>query len=221
MQLKRSIKMPVRTGLTWEQLWKGDDHGLIACWESGREFLAMEPFVADRAIAGELVSLPWKGGTESVEENEDGKEKQNGKNTNKNKSKYGTLRYLAMWQGIRGEDLDIIFTENTVTHTCQRTKREIAFCGSPVGTFTYQEGTKGEKINIVGGYKASKKDKLTIRSDGTISFLFAGDGSTLVGHGKHHGLTISISFDDKSWHVGGTHDGMSLTLDRGSYWLRK
>ena len=43
-------------------------------------------------MAGELIVLPWKGGVERAL---------------KNAQKYGTKRYLAMWQGMRREDLDI------------------------------------------------------------------------------------------------------------------
>lgn len=32
----RSIEEPIRKGFTWEELWKGSDNGLIACWERGR-----------------------------------------------------------------------------------------------------------------------------------------------------------------------------------------
>lgn len=69
-----------------------EDNGLIACWERGREKAIEEPELAAKAIVGQLVILPWKGGVEREI---------------KKKEKYGTYRYLAMWQGLRGEDLDI------------------------------------------------------------------------------------------------------------------
>jgi hypothetical protein len=91
-RLHRSVKLPIREGLSWEQRWRGSDNGLIACWERGREVQAERPEDAARAKRGELIMLPWKGGV-----------------LKKLKADRvpGTLNYLAMWQGIRGEDLDI------------------------------------------------------------------------------------------------------------------
>ena len=48
--------------------------------------------LATAAMSGELVMLPLKGGLDKPL---------------KAARKYGTLHYLAMWQGLRGEDLDI------------------------------------------------------------------------------------------------------------------
>jgi hypothetical protein len=59
---------------------------------------AEQPDLAARARAGELVVLPWKGGVEKAL---------------KSGQKYGTLRYLAMWQGLRGDDLRIELRHET------------------------------------------------------------------------------------------------------------
>lgn len=83
---------PIRQGLSTSERWETDDNGLIACWERGREYAIEHPELAAHAIAGQLVVLPWKGGVERKI---------------KKKEKYGTYRYLAMWQGLRGEDLNI------------------------------------------------------------------------------------------------------------------
>lgn len=90
--VRRSIGSPIRQGLSVKELWLGDDDGLTACWERGREVASEQPELAIAARAGELVPLPWKGGLES---------------SIKTKRKYGTLRYLAMWQGLRGDDLHL------------------------------------------------------------------------------------------------------------------
>lgn len=92
MRIFRSYKEPIRTGLSWDESWKGDDKGLITCWEVGRELREKEPELASRAEKGELPVLGWKGGVD--------------KKTKKGE-KYGTLFYLAQWQGLRGDDLDI------------------------------------------------------------------------------------------------------------------
>ena len=92
MRLRRSIDLPIREGLTWEETWKGPDNGLIWCWERGRQDRLQQPDLAARADKGELVQMAWKGGV--VEKQKIAK-------------KPGTLKYLATWQGLRGEDLDI------------------------------------------------------------------------------------------------------------------
>ncbi|MFH1446068.1 MAG: hypothetical protein ABIG43_01485 [Chloroflexota bacterium] len=91
-RIYRSYGQPKREGLSWQELWQGDDKGLILCWEIGREMRQREPELALRAENGELPVLRWKGGVEKK---------------TKISEKYGTLNYLAQWQGIRGEDLNI------------------------------------------------------------------------------------------------------------------
>lgn len=60
--IKRPITTPPRTGLTREDLWEGQDRGLIKCWEIGRERAVKFPELAQRCLAGELPVLGWKGG---------------------------------------------------------------------------------------------------------------------------------------------------------------
>jgi hypothetical protein len=55
--------------------------------------------------------LPWKGGVEKAL---------------KKKQKYGTLNYLAMWQGLRGEDLNIDTAEE-ISITCTATGMAVVF----------------------------------------------------------------------------------------------
>lgn len=119
MLITRPILSPIRRDLSTNELWKGSDGGLIACWERGREMATKKPELAKAALAGELVPLPWKGGLEAAI---------------KTKKKYGTMRYLAMWQGLRGENMSIdtsieyqIFCQRfhvTVTFTADKTKYE-------------------------------------------------------------------------------------------------
>ncbi len=92
MRVQRSISASLREGLSTEQAWHGADGGLIACWERGRRLATEDSGLSKLALEGQLVPLPWKGGVEKKL---------------KQKIKVGTLRYLAMWQGLRGEDLDI------------------------------------------------------------------------------------------------------------------
>jgi hypothetical protein len=89
----------------------GPDNGLIACWERGREKRAESPDLAADAELGKLVLLPWRGGVEKAV---------------KSKQKFGSLNYLAMWQGLRGEDLDIDPNTATVI-TCIATGVSVTF----------------------------------------------------------------------------------------------
>lgn len=107
----RSYKEPKREGLSWDERWKGCDKGLITCWEVGRELSQKNPGLAERARNGELPILGWKGGVEKKI---------------KKKEKYGTLYYLAQWQGLRGEDLDIDLTKETEL-VCSRTGMKIIY----------------------------------------------------------------------------------------------
>lgn len=111
VHMHRSIASPDRTGLTWDERWKGEDLGLIVSWERGREMSREKPELAQRARNDELVILPWKGGVEKKL---------------KAKRKYGTLYYLAMWQGLRGVDLDINIDEET-TLVCSRTGMNVTY----------------------------------------------------------------------------------------------
>ncbi|CAN1602834.1 hypothetical protein LOY35_19360 [Pseudomonas sp. B21-028] len=109
--VKCTIDTPPRTGLTREDLWEGQDKGLIKCWEIGRDRATKFPELAQRCLAGELPVLGWKGGVNrSLKKNE----------------KFGCLKYLAQWQGLRGEDLDIDLSQER-TLTCTSTKMIVTF----------------------------------------------------------------------------------------------
>lgn len=109
-KIYRSIEEPIRKALMWEQLWKGPDNGLIGCWEQGRVKAADSPGLAESCKNGELPILAWKGGVDK---------KIKGK-------KYGSLFYIATWQGLRGEDLNINL-EDEITVTCSRTHVEVLY----------------------------------------------------------------------------------------------
>ncbi len=109
----RSYKEFRREGLSWEDRWKGNDKELITCWEVGREMREKEPDLARRAENGELPLMGWKGGVD----------KKTGKG-----EKYGTLFYLAQWQGLRGEDLDIDLSKEPVL-ICSKTGMQVIYTG--------------------------------------------------------------------------------------------
>lgn len=111
MKMHRLITDPIRPNLTWHEKWKGADRGLIACWERGRAKSLEDTTLAQQACNGQLIILPWKGGF---------------KKAIKKNQKYGSFYYLAMWQGLRGEDLDID-TEIEPTLTCSVTGMSTVF----------------------------------------------------------------------------------------------
>lgn len=113
MKLHRSIAEPIREVAKWEERWNAEDDGLIACWERGREKRLEDPSLATQAASGQLVVLPWKGGVEKA---------------TKKKQKFGTLYYLAMWQGLRGEDLNID-TAAEIILNCTATGMAVVFTG--------------------------------------------------------------------------------------------
>jgi len=110
-RLRRSIDQPIREGQSWSERWEGPDKGLIWCWERGRQERIEKPDLAARADKGELVPMDWKGGVLKKLEIE---------------KKPGTLKYLATWQGLRGEDLDLEL-EGERTIVCTKTGQAVVF----------------------------------------------------------------------------------------------
>lgn len=115
-RLCRSINQTIREDLTWNQRWQGPDRGLIWCWERGRQYRDEDPARTARAEKGELVMDAWKGGVERRLQVD---------------RKSGALNYLATWQGMRGEDLDIDL-EGETTIVCSRTGQAVVFSAHPV-----------------------------------------------------------------------------------------
>ena len=107
----RSIREPLRTGLSTNALWLAEDDGLIKCWELGREMAENQPELAAHAMRGELPVLAWKGGVAQKLENPE---------------KFGTFRYLATWQGLRHEDLNINPTSE-MSLICSRTEVKVTY----------------------------------------------------------------------------------------------
>lgn len=115
-RLFRSIHEPIRRGLSWEECWQGPDRGLIWNWERGRQIRDEDPQLAARAEAGELVTLAWKGGTANLKPPE----------PDKPATAYGSLQYLAQWQGLRGENLEIELDDGTEI-VCAVRQRAVRF----------------------------------------------------------------------------------------------
>lgn len=112
MLLAVSISCPPdRSAVSWNERWMGADDGLITSWLAGIKLSASRPDIATKAKANELPVLPWKGGVEKAL---------------KSGAKWGHLRYVAMWQGLRGDDLSIQMDQEFGI-TCTRTNVTTTF----------------------------------------------------------------------------------------------
>lgn len=105
MIIQQSAGNPPPVSEDYKQRNEGPDQGLINAWLAGLAIGRDTPEVAAKALAGELPILPFRGGIEEAI---------------KAKNKVGSLLYLAMWQGLRGEDL-AVDTESEPNMTCTRT----------------------------------------------------------------------------------------------------
>lgn len=104
---------PDLTEASFDERWRGPDRGLIVAWTRGLAMRREAPETAEACARGELPVLPFKGGLEREI---------------KAKKKVGALHYLAMWQGLRGEDLDID-PDNPPSLTCSKTGVKVEFTG--------------------------------------------------------------------------------------------
>lgn len=146
--LYRSIETPRRTGLSTAERWVTVESGLIYCWERGREKRAEDPVLAARAERGELPTLAWSGGV---------------KEPLKAKEKFGSLHYLATWQGLRGEDLNIPM-KGEYRHTCNRFDQLVVFSAD-----------WRERRKAAGAEDEDEDEGEAGETGGVIGSLFGGD----------------------------------------------
>lgn len=101
MIVSKSITEPIDIDHDWESRWGSLTAGIVTSWNRGRELVKQQPDLAEAARAGRLIPLVWKGGVEKKILKE---------------TKYGSMFYLAMWQGLREEDLNIdLDSESSLT----------------------------------------------------------------------------------------------------------
>lgn len=110
-KIQAAITNGIRKNLSFDELWNSEDYGLIAAWERGREMALENPALAEEALKDILIVLPWRGGIDKPI---------------KSKFKFGSLQYLAMWQGLRGEDLHIDLSKE-VSLVCSLTDTKVTF----------------------------------------------------------------------------------------------
>jgi len=109
----RSSSEKKRINPSYDERWNRRDKGLITCWEVGRKMRDSENRLVKKVERDELPVLGWKGGVSEKLKKSTGR-------------KYGSLNYLAQWQGLKGEDLNISLVKE-VTIKCSKTEKEVTF----------------------------------------------------------------------------------------------
>ena len=99
--------------VTRDERWEGSDRVLICSWSRSLDKAGETPSLREQALRDELMPLAWKGGADKAI---------------KVGKRVGSLHYLAMWQGLRGETLDVD-TDCTATLTCPRFQTLVTFTG--------------------------------------------------------------------------------------------
>lgn len=89
----------------------GPDRGLINAWQAGLNFRANNAELVEKALAGELPPLPFRGGVERKIQAQ---------------NKIGSLCYVAMWHGLRGEDLHLD-TDQSIQMVCSATQVPVTY----------------------------------------------------------------------------------------------
>ena len=107
----RSFSTPKRVNPSYSERWNGSDKGLITCWEVGRTKRETDLSLVKKVENNELPVLGWKGGVDK-------------KLVNLNK--FGSLNYLAQWQGVRGQDLDVSLSKE-LSLECSLTGMKVTF----------------------------------------------------------------------------------------------
>lgn len=113
-----SVLVPPPEASVYVDRWGTVEATVLTCWHNGLQKRKEQGWAetAAQASAGELPLLPWRGGVDPEAKSA--------------ATKVGTLQYLAMWQGLRGEDL-AIDTGGQLTVTCTRTGVKMTFQLSP------------------------------------------------------------------------------------------
>ena len=110
MRIYRSISEQIYEELSYEKRINGYDKVLINSWHVGRKLAIYRPELAVLAKNGELPVLTVKGGIDRAIKQD----------------KIGSLWYLATWQGLRGEDLDVD-PSGEIELVCSRTGVRVLF----------------------------------------------------------------------------------------------
>ena len=134
--ITRKFGEPKREDISLSERWKGDDGGLVSCWETGRESGIKDPSLVLKARDGELPVLIWTGG---IDDNIHPDGKLN--------AKYGTLHYLAQLQGLQGRDLDIRPSQD-IPLMCARTGWLVVFTRDSQKYMSEKQLNLGDTLQI-------------------------------------------------------------------------
>ena len=122
-----NIDVPIRNGLTPNELWKQSDKGIIKAWELGREWAKLYPKMSSDAKSGYLIELKRKTGYRAGDEENYVSLFKGGFNKPQKESfRYGTLHYYAMWIGLRGDNLTINL-DDEYPLTCKKTNMKVLY----------------------------------------------------------------------------------------------
>lgn len=110
MHIKRSVNNSIRENVTYQERIDGFDRGLINAWEVGRELALRNPDLVEKMRNGELPVLNVKGGVDRPIKD----------------TKIGSLWYIAMRQGLLGDDLDIDI-DSEVELVCSMTSVRVLY----------------------------------------------------------------------------------------------
>lgn len=105
----------------------GPDRGLINAWLVGLSKRRSDPGLAEKASAGELPPLIFKGGVARKIKG----------------TKIGSLHYMAAWQGLRGENLHLRTDEEPMLR-CARTKVSVTYTLDMNKLFSAAAGVNNE-----------------------------------------------------------------------------
>ena len=130
MLVRHSFDNPPPFEVDYAKRNDGPDRGLVNAWLSGIAMRKDKPILAQQAEAGELPVLAFRGGV--------------AKALKTNKPKIGALLYVAMWTGLRGEDLHLD-TEQEPSLQCTRHGVTVVYTHSISKLMAAsQEGTEEE-----------------------------------------------------------------------------
>jgi len=109
------VQSPPPEEQEFQQRWGTPEASVLTSWHRGLQ-LRKDPEwseVVERASSGELPVLSWHGGIDP-------------ESKKKPRKRLGSLNYLAMWQGLCGEDLHVD-TDAEVALVCRRTGVRVIF----------------------------------------------------------------------------------------------
>lgn len=130
MYIECDATAPPTLGSSWEERQEGPDRGLISAWLGGFSLAREQPALVAAAQKDELPVLPFRGGLDRAI---------------KVKNKVGALQYIAMWHGLRGENLRIDPSQE-LQKTCSRTHVTVTFTSDITKLLASETASTGDLL---------------------------------------------------------------------------